>query len=102
VFLALKIYILTKKMDFSKLDSSTSSYHNSTNIGPISDWHVLYQTRPKVYRFGLRDKQKETKEKKETKETKESKETKEKRKEEIRKEEKRKKKEESSFGTSSL
>ena len=35
--LALWIYILTKKIiDFSKLDFSTSSYHNSTNTGPIN------------------------------------------------------------------
>jgi hypothetical protein len=34
--LALRIYIFTKKiMDFPKLDSSTSSYNNSTNTGPI-------------------------------------------------------------------
>ena len=33
--LALWIYILTKKIiDFSKLDFSTLSYHNSTNNGP--------------------------------------------------------------------
>ena len=33
--LTLYIYILTKKIiDFSKLDFSTSSYHNFVNIGP--------------------------------------------------------------------
>ena len=47
-------------------------------------------TRPKVYRFGLREKPKETKETKETKKRKKEKRKEEKRKEEKRKEKKRK------------
>ena len=32
-----------KKMDFSKLDFSTSSYHNSTNFGPVCIFFIKNQ-----------------------------------------------------------
>ena len=82
VYLPSKMYFYSSWAILETIDSFINWL-----INKLINW-LIKKTRPKVYRFGLRDKQKETKE---TKERKETKETKEKRKEEKRKEKKRKK-----------